>query len=79
MRDEACIVCANRNLETPTLLTDPDHAHSCVLQEGVSVKRRHDAVKLVLADLARECGRHVEVEPAFPMKVEYHLDARRHR
>jgi hypothetical protein len=55
MRDEACVTCAKRNTNTPTLLTDPDHAMSCILQEGVSVRRRHDAVKLVLAELAREC------------------------
>ena len=45
---------------------DPDHAHSCSLQQGVSVKQRHDSVKQVLAELARSCGFHVEVEPRFP-------------
>ena len=68
LRDELCVSCARRNLDTPSLLADPDHMHSCTMQEGVSVKRRHDAIKLALAQLARECGYHVEVEPRFPAR-----------
>ena len=68
LRDELCVSCAHRNLDTPSLLADPDHMHSCTMQEGVSVKRRHDAIKLALAQLARECGYHVEVEPRFPAR-----------
>jgi len=49
--------------------------HSCLTQQGVSVKRRHDALKLALAELARSCGYHVEVEPRFPSRVEYRLNA----
>lgn len=67
--------CANRDLETPALLVDPDHAHSCVLQQGASVRRRHDAGKLALAELARSCGYHVEIEPHFPQPVEYRLNS----
>lgn len=74
LRDELCVSCARRNVETPSLLADPDHAHSCTLQEGVSVKQRHDSVKQVLAELARSCGYHVEVEPRFPATVETRLD-----
>ena len=75
LRDELCIGCARRNAETPSLLDDPDHAHSCSLQQGVSVKQRHDSVKQVLAELARSCGFHVEVEPRFPATVETRFDA----
>jgi len=71
LRAELCVSCARRNLHTPSLLVDPDHMHSCTLQEGVSVKRRHDAIKLALAELARSCGYHVEVEPRFPPRVEH--------
>ena len=74
LRDEQCITCARRNRDTPALLDDPDHAHSCTLQEGVSVKRRHDLLKQVLAELARSCRYHVEVEPRFPATVECRLD-----
>ncbi|MDR3736561.1 MAG: hypothetical protein P4L10_13640, partial [Acidobacteriaceae bacterium] len=74
VRDTACIGCARRNKETPSLLDDPDHAHSCTLQEGVSVKRRHDTLKVALAGLARSCGYHVEIEPRFPAAVEWRLD-----
>lgn len=74
MRATQCIGCARRNIETPALLDDPDHAHSCALQQGVSVKRRHDALKQVLAELARSCGYHVEIEPRFPATVEMRLD-----
>jgi hypothetical protein len=49
VRHVACVACASRNREVPTLLDDPDHAQSCTLQEGVTVSRRHDAVKLLLA------------------------------
>ena len=38
------------------------------------MKRRHDQLKLVLADLARSCGYHVEVEPLFPARVQYQPD-----
>ena len=75
LREEQCVACANRDLETPALLVDPDHAHSCVLQQGASVRRRHDAVKLALAELARSCGYHVEIEPHFPQPVEYRLNS----
>ena len=68
-RGTACVACASRNTDTPTLLVDPDHMHSCLLQQGVSVTRRHDALKQVLAELARTCGYHVEVEPHFPATV----------
>lgn len=73
LRDELCVSCARRNNDTPALLTDPDHAHSCTLQQGASVTRRHDALKLALAELARACGYHVEVEPRFPPRVEHGL------
>jgi len=66
VRSELCTACARRDIESPSLLVDPDHAHSCVMQEGVSVRRRHDSIKLALAQLARDCGYHVEVEPQFP-------------
>ena len=74
LRDEFCIGCARRNITTPSLLDDPDHAHSCALQQGVSVRRRHDAIKQVLAELARSCGYHVEVEPHFPSTIVTRLD-----
>ena len=74
IRGEMCIGCARRNTDTPALLVDPDHAHSCTLQEGVSIKHRHDAVKQVLAELARSCGYHVEVEPRFPAIIESRVD-----
>jgi hypothetical protein len=56
LRNELCCVCmscARRNLDTPSLLADPDHLHSCTMQEGVSVKRRHDAIKLALHGMMR--------------------------
>src|SRR5680860_160553 len=62
------------NIETPSLLDDPDHVHSCTLQKGVSVERRHDTIKMVLAELARSCCYHVEVEPRFPATIEVQLD-----
>ena len=68
LREEYCVGCANCNTEMPSLLADPDHVHSCSLQRGVSVKRRHDDLKQVLAELARSCGYSVEVEPPFPVK-----------
>lgn len=68
LREEHCVGCANCNTEMPSLLADPDHVHSCSLQRGVSVKRRHDDLKQVLAELARSCGYSVEVEPPFPVK-----------
>ena len=74
LRDELCTGCARLNVETPSLLDDPDHVHSCTLQKGVSVKRRHDTLKMVLAELARSCGYHVEVEPRFPATVEVQWD-----
>jgi hypothetical protein len=74
IRDEFCVGCARRNIETPSLLNDPDHAHSCTMQQGVSVRRRHDAIKQVLAELARSCGYHVEVEPQFPATIDTHTD-----
>ena len=74
LRDELCVACARQNVETPSLLDDPDHSHSCTLQKGVSVKRRHDVLKMVLAELARSCGFIVEVEPRFPAIVEVQLD-----
>ena len=74
LRDALCVSCAQRNRETPALLIDPDHMHSCVLQQGASVKRRHDALKLVLAELARSCGYHVEIEPPFPAQVQRGLN-----
>ena len=67
LRDELCVGCTARDKETPALLTDPDHAHSCISQKGGSKQRRHDALKTALAGLARSCGYHVEVEPAFPL------------
>ena len=69
LRNELCINCASRNNDTPELLVDPDHVHSCVIQRGRGVKRRHDRVKMVLAGLARECGYLVEVEPRFPKRL----------
>jgi hypothetical protein len=74
LRDEQCVACAGKNTRTPSLLVDPDHAHSCTLQEGASVRRRHDALKLTLAKLARSCGYLVEVEPRFPTTLESRLD-----
>ena len=59
LRDALCVNCADRNLETLALLIDPDHVHSCKLQQGSTVRRRHDAIKLALAELARSCGCHV--------------------
>ena len=38
------------------------------------MKRRHDTIKMVLADLARSCGYHFEVEPRFPATIEMRLD-----
>ena len=67
-------VVQSRNKETPSLLEDPDHAHSCLYQEGTSVKLRHDLIKLVLAELARQCNYHVEVEPDFPPRLESHYN-----
>jgi len=77
VRDSLCSNggCTRRNIHTPSLLADPDHAHACLSQEGVSIKRRHDVLKLVLAQLARECGYHTEIEPRFPSRVESRLDA----
>ena len=49
IRGALCTSCSRRNIDTPSLLDDPDHAHSCTMQEGVSVRRRHDILKLVLA------------------------------
>jgi hypothetical protein len=69
-----CVACARQNVETPSLLDDPDHSHSCTLQKGVSVKRRHDVIKMVLAELARSCGYIVEIEPRFPAHIEVQLD-----
>jgi len=69
LRSELCVSCGRRNLDAPELLVDPDHMHSCTLQQGVSVRRRHDALKLALAELARSCGYLVEVEPSFPARV----------
>ena len=74
LRGELCVGCARRNTETPSLLDDPDHSHSCNLQHGVSVKQRHDDIKQVLAELARSCGYRVEVEPRFPVTVETRYD-----
>jgi len=75
LRSKACTGCAqSRNKETPSLLEDPDHAHSCLYQEGTSVKLRHDLIKLVLAELARQCNYHVEVEPDFPPRLESHYN-----
>ena len=74
LRDELCVACARQNVETPSLLDDPDHSHSCGLQKGVSCKRRHDVLKMVLAGLARSCGYLVEVEPRFPATIEVQLD-----
>jgi hypothetical protein len=74
LRDELCVSCGKRNLDTPALLVDPDHMHSCTLQHGASVTQRHDALKLALAELARSCGYLVEVEPSFPAHVTTHVD-----
>jgi hypothetical protein len=74
LRSKACVTCARRNIETPTLLADPDHAHSCTLQEGTSVKFRHDTSKMVVAGLSRSCGGHVIVEPQFPPRLVTELD-----
>ena len=74
IRSEVCTGCGRRNIDAPLLLDDPDHAHSCGMQHGRSVKQRHDALKQVLAELARSCGYHVEVEPQFPTIVEMRLD-----
>jgi hypothetical protein len=74
LRGELCVGCARRNTETPSLLDDPDHSHSCNLQHGVSVKQRHDDIKQVLAELARSCGYRVKVEPRFPITVETRYD-----
>jgi hypothetical protein len=74
LRGELCVGCARHNTETPSLLDDPDHAHSCDLQRGVSVKQRHDELKQVLAELARSCGYRVEVEPRFPVAVSTRYD-----
>jgi len=74
LRGELCVGCARRNTETPSLLDDPDHSHSCNLQRGVSVKQRHDEIKQVLAELARSCGYRVEVEPRFPLTVDVSYD-----
>lgn len=71
LRNARCIACANRNIDAPALLIDPDHMHSCTLQQGVSVRQRHDAIKLTYAELARSCGYHVEIEPAFPATVSF--------
>jgi hypothetical protein len=67
LRDELCVGCTARDNESSALLADPDHAHSCIAQKGASRQRRHDALKLALAGLARSCGYHVEVEPIFPL------------
>lgn len=75
IRDQLCAACARRNTDAPSLLVDPDHAHSCVMQQGVSGRRRHDTIKLLLAQLARDCGYHVEVEPRFPTTVQLIRDA----
>jgi hypothetical protein len=74
LRSKACVTCARRNVETPTLLDDPDHAHSCTLQEGTSVKFRHDTSKMVVAGLVRSCNAHVVVEPQFPPLLVTELD-----
>ena len=74
LREHICTKCARRNIESPSLLEDPDHSHSCAMQQGVTVKQRHDALKQVLAELARSCGYHVEVEPRFPTIFETRLD-----
>ncbi|MDR3446587.1 reverse transcriptase domain-containing protein [Dyella sp.] len=74
LRDKACAACARRNIETPTLLADPDHAHACILQESTSRRQCHDAVKMVVAGLARSCGYCVEVEPHFPYAPEVTYD-----
>ena len=75
MRDAACVSCAAHTVETPTLLVDPDHAHSCVRQKGTSIDQRHEVLKLLLARLLRSCGWHVEVEPRFPPRTESSVDA----
>jgi hypothetical protein len=75
LRSHICTQCARRNIDSPSLLEDPDHAHSCAMQQGVSVKQRHDALKQVLAELARSCGYQVEVEPRFPPIIETRIDS----
>ena len=54
LRSAVCIGCGRRNLDAPTALEGPDHAHSCALQEGTSIKRRHDVLKHLLAERAWE-------------------------
>lgn len=68
-RDLQCLMCSRRNNDTPDFLSDPDHAHSCLLSRGRAVKQRHDRIKMKLAALARECECIVEVEPTFPTSI----------
>lgn len=39
---------------------------SITLQKGVCVKRRHDTIKMVLAELARSCGYHRRSRASLP-------------
>jgi hypothetical protein len=71
LRNQQCLTCAGaRNKETPELLIDPDHVHSCLLQRSRSVRVRHDRLKMVLAYLARSCGYLVDIEAEFPATMD---------
>lgn len=37
--------------------------------------RRHGTLKSALTELARSCGYHVEIEPHFPLQVEYQFNS----
>jgi hypothetical protein len=50
LRDERCVACASRDLETPALLVDPNHAHSCVLADS---GQHRDATRTGKAHLSR--------------------------
>jgi len=63
---EECLSCLTRTIRRPSFLADPDHLHSCTVETGASVSKRHHQLVLTLMKLAKSVGYHTTVEPNFP-------------
>ena len=66
---EECLQCLHRNIHRPSFRADPDHLHSCTLQAGSSVSRRHHRLVHQVASLAKSVGFHTTIEPSFPAVI----------
>ena len=69
LADEECLQCLHRNTHRPSFRADPDHLHSCTLQAGSSVSRRHHRLVHQVAALAKSVGFHATIEPSFPAVI----------